>query len=85
MTAAEVFVRGGHIDITVTDKMKITASSDYALSAGKIATYKEILQNKKPSETVSQYVQLIYLKELLGAEMPIVINSSEKNMEITIG
>lgn len=86
MTAAEVCIRGGNIGIAVNkNNMTITVSSEHNLSAPKIAVYQGILEGKLPADNVSQYVQLIYLRELLGSEVAMKLDADSNNMQLTIG
>jgi len=86
MIGAEVCVRGGNIAISVSkNNMTIDVKSDYPLSSPKIGVYKDILQNVLPQDNVSQYVQLIYLRELLGSEVPMNLSSEENHMQLVIG
>lgn len=86
MIGAEVCVRGGNIAISVSKKnMIIDVTSDYPLSASKIGIYQDILQNILPSDNVSQYVQLIYLRELLGNDVAMHLSSEENHMQLIIG
>ena len=86
MIGAEVCIRGGSINISVNqNNMTISTKSDYNLSAPKIEVYKNILQNIRPQDNISQYVQLIYLRELLGPDVAMKINSGDNYMELVIG
>ena len=86
MTAADVCMRGGKISIEINkNNMTLNVASDYKLVAGKIAVYKDIINGNKPQEYISQYVQLIYLRELLGNDVPMQLNVSENEMTLIIG
>ncbi len=86
MIGAEVCIRGGHIDISVNkNNMTISVTSEYDLSASKIAVYQNILQDIRPQDNISQYVQLIYLRELLGSDVAMKIDASDKSMTLIIG
>lgn len=86
MIGAEVCIRGGHIEIAVNkNNMTIKVSSEYDLSASKIAVYQNILQNIRPQDNISQYVQLIYLRELLGNNVAMQLTSTDKTMNLIIG
>ncbi|MBQ8481580.1 MAG: hypothetical protein IJ532_03515 [Alphaproteobacteria bacterium] len=86
MIGAEVCIRGGNISISVNqNNMTVSAKSEYNLSAPKIEVYKNILQNIRPQDNISQYVQLIYLRELLGSDVAMKINYDDKYMELIIG
>lgn len=86
MIGAEVCIRGGNIHIAVNkNNMTINVSSEHDLSASKIAVYQNILKNIRPQDNISQYVQLIYLRELLGTDVAMNMTSSEKTMKLVIG
>lgn len=86
MIGAEVCVRGGNITVTVDKKnMTIRVKSDYNLSATKIAEYQNILHNIRPQDNISQYVQLIYLRELLGNNVAMRLTSENTSMELIVG
>lgn len=86
MTAAEVCIKGGEIRVVAgKDNMLTVLHSDYKLAAGKIDAYQRILSGEKISENVSQYAQLIYLKEFLGKNVPLKISESENSFELLIG
>ena len=86
MIGAEVCIRGGNINIIVDkNNMIIRVKSDYNLSAGKITEYQNILNNIRPQDNVSQYVQLIYLRELLGKDVAMRLTSDDTSMELIVG
>ncbi|MBR1601356.1 MAG: hypothetical protein IJ677_07235 [Alphaproteobacteria bacterium] len=86
MVGAEVCIRGGEINVAVNqNNMTICVTSDHSLSASKIDVYKNILHGVRPQDNISQYVQLIYLRELLGTDVSMKINSSDTSMELIIG
>ena len=86
MTAADICMRGGKISIEINkNNMTLNVASDYKLVAGKIAVYKDIINGNKPQEYISQYVQLIYLRELLCNDVPMQLNVSENEMTLIIG
>ena len=86
MTAAEVCIRGGNIEICINkDNMIISVSSAYNLSAVKIAIYEDVLKGAEIKDDVPQYAHLIYLRKLLGNEIKMQLISDEKNMKIVIG
>jgi len=86
MIGAEVCVRGGHVDISVNhNNMTISVTSEHDLSASKIAVYQNILQDIRPQDNISQYVQLIYLRELLGPDVAMKIDATDKSMTLIIG
>ncbi len=86
MIAAELYIKGGEISISVSaDNMVVKAVSDFKLSASKIAAYQKILAGQKVEENASQYAQLYYLQNLLGADVSLKLTSSETEMELIIG
>lgn len=86
MTAAEVCIRGGHITISINkNNMVIDVRSQYKLSQNKLDIYAGILQNIYPQDNISQYVQLIYLKEILGQEVAMRLDSGDDYMTLTVG
>ena len=86
MVCAEVCVRGGNIDIAVNkNNMVLQVNSEYDLSAPKIAVYQNILNDIRPQDNISQYVQLIYLRELLGGDVDMQIEATAKTMTLVIG
>jgi len=86
MSAADVCMRGGQISIDLNkDNMIINVKSDSKLIAGKIAVYRDIINGKKPEEYISQYIQFIFLREILGADVPMKLTSSENEMTLIIG
>ncbi len=86
MIGAEVCIRGGNIKVSVNqNNMTISVKSEYNLSAPKIEVYKNILQDIRPQDNISQYVQLIYLRELLGQDVAMKINATDNSLELIIG
>lgn len=86
MICAEVCVRGGNIDIEVNkNNMVLQVTSEYDLSVPKTAVYQNILKNIRPQDNISQYVQLIYLRELLGTDVDMRIETTAKSMTLIIG
>lgn len=86
MSAADVCMRGGQISIDLNkDNMIINVKSDSKLIAGKIAVYRDIINGKKPEEYISQYIQFIFLREILGTDVPMKLTSSENEMTLIIG
>ena len=86
MIGAEICIRGGNIMVSVNqNNMTIGVKSEYNLSAPKIEVYKNILQDIRPQDNISQYVQLIYLRELLGQDVAMQINATDNSMELIIG
>ena len=86
MIGAEVCIRGGNIKVSVNqNNMTISVKSEYNLSAPKIEVYKNILQDIRPQDNISQDVQLIYLRELLGQDVAMKINATDNSLELIIG
>ncbi len=86
MIASEVYIKGGQITVSVdSNYVRIIAQSDYKLASGKLGAYQEIIKGKSNVENESQYVQLIYLKEMLGDNVPFTLNATETQMELIIG
>lgn len=86
ISAADVCMKGGEISVDLNkDNMTVHVRSDYKLVAGKISVYNDIIAGKKPEEYISQYIQLIYLRELLGKDVPMKLISSETEMTLLIG
>lgn len=86
MIGAEICVRGGHISVVVSkNNMTVNIASEYNLSASKISVYQNILQNIRPQDNISQYVQLIYLRELLGSYVNMKMEVSDKVVSLIIG
>lgn len=85
MIGAEVCLRGGHIKVQVGRQVVVETTSQTALSAPKISVYQQILEGKNPAENTAQFVQLIYLQELLGANVPMKLSTAENKMTLIIG
>lgn len=86
MIGAEICIRGGHIDISVNkSNLTISVTSEYDLSSSKISVYQNILQNIRPQDNISQYVQLIYLREILGHDVAMKMTTSAKSATLIIG
>ena len=86
MIGAEVCIKGGHINIQIgRGKLTVSTQSDYKLAASKIESYQAILAGKTDIENASQFVQLIYLRELLGRDVPISLKAAENQMDLIIG
>lgn len=86
MTAAEVYIKGGLINICVNQQnMKIELQSDYKLAANKIEAYQKILNKSMPEENLSQYVQLLCLLETIGDDVAVKLEHTENSMALTIG
>lgn len=85
MIAGDLFLKGGQITICVNkDNMCVTAETDYKFCASKVNDYQHIFSGKN-TECDSQYAELYYLQELLGAEVPLKFSADEKSMELIIG
>lgn len=86
MIGADICIRGGSIDVSVDkNNLKVDVTTDTKLAVNKISVYQQILENQKPKENISQYVQLLYLKELIGEDVATHLDYSENNMSLTIG
>lgn len=88
MTAVEIVIKNANIEIEVNkNNITINISSDSELSATKIKAYQQILNGEILEDGVaSQLIALIYLRELLGQNVPIKLNTlNEKNVNFVIG
>lgn len=86
MIGAEVCIKGGHIKIHIGgNKLTIDVTSDYKLAAAKIACYEALLNGKNDIENASQFVQLIYLRQMLGNDVPIKLQAAENTCKFVIG
>jgi len=88
MIAAEIVIKNADIEIDVNKKnIAININSDSDLSATKIKAYQQILNGEILEDGLaSQLVPLIYLREVLGANVPIKLNvPDEKNVSFIIG
>lgn len=86
MVASDVFIKSGKIALSI-NKQNITlhAETDFKFRESEIATYQSIIQGQKPTDNISQYAQLIYLRELLGEDVPMKLSASENEMTLVIG
>lgn len=86
MVASDVFIKSGKISLNI-NKQNITlhAVTDFKFRESEIATYQNIIQGQKPTDNISQYAQLIYLRELLGEDVPMKLSASENEMTLVIG
>ena len=86
MVASDVFIKSGKISLNI-NKQNITlhAETDFKFRESEIATYQSIIQGQKPTDNISQYAQLIYLRELLGEDVPMKLSASENEMTLVIG
>ena len=86
MVASDVFMKGGTITLTVSkENITVHAVTDFKFRESEIATYKAIILGQKPNDNISQYAQLIYLRELLGEDVPMQLTASENEMTLVIG
>ncbi|MBO6282129.1 MAG: hypothetical protein J6N49_06335 [Alphaproteobacteria bacterium] len=86
MSAADVCMRGGQISIDLNkENMIINVKSNSKLIAAKIDVYRDIIDGKKPDEYISQYIQFIFLREILGVDVPMKLMSTENEMTLIIG
>ena len=86
MVASDVFIKSGKITLSI-NKQNITlhAETDFKFRESEITTYQSIIQGQKPTDNISQYAQLIYLRELLGEDVPMNLSASENEMTLVIG
>ncbi len=86
MIGAESCIKGGHIKVHIGGgKLTINTTSDYKLAAAKIASYEAVLNGQDNLENASQFVQLIYLQQLLGDDVPIKLQHTENSCQFVIG
>lgn len=88
MCAAEVIIKNAETGISVTkNNIMINVVSDAKLSATKINAYKQILAGQPLDDgEASQLVHLIYLRELLGKDVPIKLETKDENsLSLVIG
>ena len=88
MTAVEVAIKNTAVEIDVNkNNIIIKIASENKLSEAKLASYQQILEGKVLDDgDASQLIALIYLRELLGADVPMKLNvSAENNAELIIG
>ena len=86
MTAADIFIKGGHIDIAVNkENITIRATTDYKFQETEIKGYQTVIADQKPSDNISQYAQLIYLRELLGTDVPMKLEATATEFSLVIG
>ena len=78
-------LRGGHIKVTIGSKIIVETMSENPLATAKINIYKQIISGEHPQDNIAQFIQLIYLQNLLGEDVPISLNADEKKMTLTIG
>ena len=86
MVASDIFIRSGRIDIDVNKKnITIHAVTDFKFNENEIADYGRIMQNQRPESNLSQCAQLIYLRSLLGIEVPMHFDATTNEMTLVIG
>lgn len=88
MIASEIVIKNAEIEIEVNKKnIAIKVNSDSDLSVTKIHSYNMILEGRQLDDgEASQLVHLIYLREILGENVPIVLNvPNEKQINLVIG
>ena len=86
LTAVEVAIKDAIIEIDVNkDNILINIAAESKLSEDKINAYKHILAEQDIEETEAlQVVQLIYLREILGKDVPISINTTDEKSAIFV-
>ncbi len=86
MTAADIFIKGGEINIGISkDNIIIKATTDFKFQATEIKAYKTVIDGQKPNDNISQYAQLIYLRELLGEDVPMKLDATDTEFSLIIG
>ncbi len=86
MTASDVFIKGGQINISISkENITVKAQTDYKFQEAEIAAYQAILHGNKPNDNISRYAQLLYLRELLGDEVPMHLEASVNELTLIIG
>lgn len=86
MTASDIFIKGGNITVSISkENISVRADTDFKFRDSEIAAYHKILQGQKPEDNISQYAQLIYLRELLGENVPMHIDADESRFALIIG
>ncbi|MBR6355729.1 MAG: hypothetical protein IKR92_02635 [Alphaproteobacteria bacterium] len=86
MIAADVFIRSGSIDIDINkDNITVRAVTDFKFNENEIADYQKIIANQRPESNISQYAQLIYLRNVLGENVPMKLNVNANEMTLVIG
>ena len=86
MIASDIYIRGGTIGLEINkNNVILHAKTDYKFNEGELTGYQQILSNSKPKDNLSQYAQLLYLKDMLGEEVPMRMTASEQEMTLTIG
>ncbi len=86
MIASDLFIKGGKISININkNNITVYAATDFKFRESEIAAYQAILRRTKPNDNISQYAQLIYLRELLEADVPMRIENSANEFRLIIG
>ena len=86
MVAADVFIRSGNIDIDINkENITVRAVTDFKFNENEIADYLKIIDNRRPDGNLSQYAQLIYLRQILGADVPMQLSVENNEMVLIIG
>lgn len=89
MIANELVIKNADVEIEVNkNNIIIKINSDSKLSETKINSYQQIINNDKIDDDghASQIVQLIYLRELLGSDVPFNFQIiSEQSVNFIIG
>jgi len=86
MVAADIFIKGGEISVAVNkNNIIVHAKTDYKFRESEILTYQQIIRGEKPNDNISQYAQLIYLRALLGEDVPMNLAHTETEMKLVIG
>lgn len=86
MTVSDVFIKGGEIAINVSkENISVQAATDFKFREMEINAYQTILNGEKPNDNISQYAQLIYLRELLGIDVPMRLQVNENKLALIIG
>ena len=86
MIASDVFIRSGSIDVNISkDNIIVRAVTDFKFNENEIADYQKIIANQRPDSNLSQYAQLIYLREVLGTDVPMKLNVANNEMVLIIG
>ncbi len=88
LIAVEITIKDANIIIDVNkNNISIKIDSTAQLAIAKIEAYKQILNNEiLDDRDALQLIQLIYLREILGNDVPISLNTKEQNFaEIIIG
>ena len=88
MSAAEIVIKSADIEIDVNKKnIIVRVVSDSKLSTAKITAYERILSDDLPDDgEASQLVALIYLRKILGTDVPFKLQQENENsFVLTIG